>query len=127
MQINKRLAMFAASLFLVGAGCPLFPSQPTPTPAPTSPPVRGCTKELKICPDGTGVGRTGPNCEFEACPTGPQEPTPCKETADCTDGSCGASEGGGKVCKAWRNEGEACGGFTTPEHQYPCRPGLTGV
>ncbi|MEK7638192.1 MAG: hypothetical protein AAB375_02085 [Patescibacteria group bacterium] len=27
-----------------------------------------CTMEAKICPDGTGVGRTGPNCEFAACP-----------------------------------------------------------
>ena len=27
-----------------------------------------CTKEAKICPDGTAVGRTGPNCEFAACP-----------------------------------------------------------
>ena len=30
-----------------------------------------CTLEAKICPDGTSVGRTGPNCEFEACPTEP--------------------------------------------------------
>ena len=27
-----------------------------------------CTEEAKICPDGSGVGRTGPNCEFAACP-----------------------------------------------------------
>ena len=27
-----------------------------------------CTEEAKICPDGSAVGRTGPNCEFEACP-----------------------------------------------------------
>ncbi len=27
-----------------------------------------CTMEAKICPDGTGVGRTGPNCEFAPCP-----------------------------------------------------------
>ncbi len=28
----------------------------------------GCTLEAKICPDGTSVGRTGPNCEFAPCP-----------------------------------------------------------
>ncbi len=28
----------------------------------------GCTMEAKICADGTAVGRTGPQCEFEACP-----------------------------------------------------------
>ena len=27
-----------------------------------------CTTEAKICPDGTAVGRTGPNCEFTPCP-----------------------------------------------------------
>ncbi len=28
----------------------------------------GCTEEVKVCPDGTTVGRTGLNCEFAACP-----------------------------------------------------------
>jgi Immunoglobulin-like domain of bacterial spore germination len=28
-----------------------------------------CTQEARLCPDGTAVGRTGLNCEFEACPT----------------------------------------------------------
>jgi len=26
-----------------------------------------CTEEAKLCPDGTAVGRTGPNCEFAPC------------------------------------------------------------
>ncbi len=30
-----------------------------------------CTMEAMQCPDGTYVGRTGPNCEFAACPTAP--------------------------------------------------------
>ena len=36
----------------------------------TVPPVNdvACTMEAKICPDGTSVGRSGPNCEFAACP-----------------------------------------------------------
>lgn len=29
---------------------------------------RACTMEAKICPDGTAVGRSGPNCEFAKCP-----------------------------------------------------------
>lgn len=29
---------------------------------------RACTEEAKLCPDGSAVGRTGPNCEFTACP-----------------------------------------------------------
>ncbi len=28
----------------------------------------GCTEEAKLCPDGSAVGRTGPNCEFAQCP-----------------------------------------------------------
>jgi hypothetical protein len=27
-----------------------------------------CTTEAKLCPDGSYVGRSGPNCEFAACP-----------------------------------------------------------
>jgi chromosome segregation ATPase len=27
-----------------------------------------CAQEAKICPDGSSVGRTGPNCEFASCP-----------------------------------------------------------
>lgn len=34
-----------------------------------------CTEEAKICPDGSAVGRTGPNCEFAECPAMPQEKT----------------------------------------------------
>ncbi len=28
-----------------------------------------CTLDAMICPDGSAVGRTGPNCEFAPCPT----------------------------------------------------------
>lgn len=31
-------------------------------------PKKACTAEAKICPDGTGVGRVPPNCEFAPCP-----------------------------------------------------------
>jgi len=27
-----------------------------------------CTMEAKLCPDGSAIGRSGPNCEFTACP-----------------------------------------------------------
>lgn len=33
------------------------------TPQPVA-----CTQEAKLCADGSAVGRTGPNCEFAACP-----------------------------------------------------------
>src|SRR3989344_7567875 len=31
------------------------------------PEKKACTLEAKICPDGSFVGRTGPNCEFAPC------------------------------------------------------------
>lgn len=34
-----------------------------------------CTLEAKICPDGSSVGRTGPNCEFAQCPSSTTGPT----------------------------------------------------
>lgn len=30
--------------------------------------VVACTAEAMLCPDGSYVGRSGPNCEFAACP-----------------------------------------------------------
>lgn len=30
--------------------------------------IVACTTEAKLCPDGSAVGRTGPNCEFVECP-----------------------------------------------------------
>lgn len=55
---------------------------------PTSAPA-ACTKDLFACPDGTKVGRTGPNCEFN-CPTGPDPmpsstPTGCIPRPSCLD------------------------------------------
>ncbi|MCX6785772.1 MAG: Gmad2 immunoglobulin-like domain-containing protein [Candidatus Komeilibacteria bacterium] len=34
---------------------------------PQNSPV-ACTMEAKLCPDGSSVGRSGPNCEFAPCP-----------------------------------------------------------
>lgn len=54
-----------------------------------------CTEEAKLCPDGSAVGRTGPDCAFAPCPSETQE-TPAEPeeqifcTADvqeCPDGS----------------------------------------
>lgn len=59
-------------LLLVGAGgfyLGKTSTKPSITPTPTDPQEKGCTMEAKICPDGTAVGRAGPNCEFAPCPT----------------------------------------------------------
>jgi hypothetical protein len=47
-----RLALI--SLMVVLSGC-------------TQQPI-GCTMDAKMCPDGSAVGRIGPNCEFAPCP-----------------------------------------------------------
>lgn len=33
-----------------------------------------CTQEAKLCPDGSAVGRTEPNCEFAKCPEEKAQP-----------------------------------------------------
>lgn len=35
---------------------------------------KACTQEAKICPDGSSVGRSGPNCEFSPCPSATPKP-----------------------------------------------------
>lgn len=50
----------------------------------TPPPPKACTMEAKLCPDGSYVGRTGPNCEFTECPA----PTKPISVPYNSDGSC---------------------------------------
>ncbi len=48
-----------------------------------------CTMEAKLCPDGSSVGRTGPNCEFAQCPGGdaaPVKPAPGQVMFQCAGG-----------------------------------------
>ncbi len=37
-------------------------------PPQLDPPQYACTDDAKTCPDGSSVGRTGPNCKFATCP-----------------------------------------------------------
>lgn len=54
---------------------------------------QACTEEAKVCPDGSAVGRTEPNCEFAPCPevsvqSGSTQPIACDMIAKvCPDGS----------------------------------------
>lgn len=41
--------------------------KPASAGSPSASPV-ACTEEAKLCPDGSSVGRVGPNCEFAPCP-----------------------------------------------------------
>ncbi len=35
-----------------------------------------CTDDAKICPDGSAVGRSGPDCKFKVCPSIQEDATP---------------------------------------------------
>lgn len=56
-------SLFYASIYL-----PLSSKVDKLTHTPSVTP-KACTEEAKICPDGSSVMRTGPECEFTQCPT----------------------------------------------------------
>lgn len=67
---------FSPALFFFGVGCIIFvvwficyvigrEVGDTIRPIPQG---QACTMDAKICPDGTSVGRSGPNCVFAPCP-----------------------------------------------------------
>src|ERR1035437_4759143 len=53
-------------LFAMGAG--IFGLASKYFSAPQNNQPVACTMEAKLCPDGSSVARTGPKCEFTACP-----------------------------------------------------------
>jgi len=56
--------------FVIGISVGVYiTSKPTLPPSKNPDDGVACTQEAKICPGGTSVGRTGPKCEFTACPT----------------------------------------------------------
>jgi len=79
---NKKLVAIAITIFIfvlaaIGAGAYWWQASKLPS-------QRACTMEAKLCPDGSYVGRAGPNCEFAACSSGGEEA--CKNL--CGDGTC---------------------------------------
>jgi len=47
-----------------------------------------CTAEAKICPDGSTVGRVGPNCEFTPCSATISKPPGYFDTGCSIDDDC---------------------------------------
>jgi hypothetical protein len=64
----KQLIAGVVILLVVGIGAFFYRNalEHPATPADQNPMV-ACTMEARLCPDGSAVGRTGPNCEFAAC------------------------------------------------------------
>ena len=66
MQKHKKAAILLGIIIIIATAIIFFvayqyllnKNQPQQT---------ACTLEAKICPDGSSVGRTGPNCEFAEC------------------------------------------------------------
>jgi hypothetical protein len=70
-----------------GAGVSAPAAPATESPAVANTPTVACTQEVMECPDGTFVGRGGPDCAFAACPT-PSAPVACtQEVKECPDGT----------------------------------------
>ncbi|MCE9643860.1 hypothetical protein K8Q93_01275 [Candidatus Parcubacteria bacterium] len=63
----------ALALLTVLIGFTLWPAE-RGGPGPFGSAPVACTMEAKLCPDGSSVGRTGPDCEFAVCP-GTQTPS----------------------------------------------------
>ena len=68
MNNNVLVLIFIVVVFIFGGLLYIYNPEPVEfkNPAEELPPVL-CTQEVMLCPDGTYVGRTGPNCEFENC------------------------------------------------------------
>lgn len=65
--MNHSTSMFALATLLVGLACGPKQDSSAPPQEPGQDDVV-CTMDAKICPDGSGVGRSGPDCEFDPCP-----------------------------------------------------------
>ncbi len=98
--MKTRLFLSLAILAFV-TGCSLLP-KPIDTKRPIPPAPVGCTREAKQCPDGSYVGRSGPDCEFTPCPNPIPTPPPtgnCTKDSDCPSPqyACQATQGSGTV------------------------------
>ena len=63
-MVNMKNVYILVALVVIVGGFLLFDKNIVPQ---INRPV-ACTMDAKMCPDGSYVGRTGPNCEFQSCP-----------------------------------------------------------
>lgn len=81
--MNRTSTIFGALMLVIAGAWFLWPKDSAEAPiVPETPGVVetggaeepvACTMDAKMCPDGSYVGRTGPKCEFAACPEGSVE------------------------------------------------------
>jgi len=65
--MKKILITILSTLLVLGVAYFAYTYFVTKKPSDSMEPV-ACTMDARVCPDGSSVGRTGPNCEFAACP-----------------------------------------------------------
>lgn len=58
--------VFIAVVFILGGLLYIYNPEPVEFKNPKEDGVV-CTMDAKLCPDGSYVSRTGPNCEFQEC------------------------------------------------------------
>ena len=87
--INTIVGAIAVIIIAGIAGYIIINKQPSLVDEGTSPTSTVCTQDAKLCPDGSYVNRTGPNCEFAPCgwsnpfkPSGPDTIQPYNPDED---------------------------------------------
>lgn len=71
MTKNIIIKLVILVILVAGFGVWYFLNQDTNSEQPAEDKPVACTADAKLCPDGSSVGREGPDCQFAKCP---QEP-----------------------------------------------------
>ena len=80
-------------LFALLTGYYFYKTQIAPISYVHEPTPVACTEEAMVCPDGSSVGRTGPNCEFSDCPRVPVPEATTTVTTEWSLGTAGIQNG----------------------------------
>ncbi|HVT74847.1 MAG TPA: hypothetical protein VHD69_00260 [Candidatus Paceibacterota bacterium] len=67
----KTAIIVVIALLIIGGGVWAYYASVGPSNAPGQSDQVVCTMDAKLCPDGSYVGRIGPDCQFAQCPGSP--------------------------------------------------------